>query len=1429
MQGGEGSSASQQSETVVHPRAGGLVSTPLVDSAGKFAAGAIRLTAAESGRHFDGETVAAAPKGSKAKEKTPPGSPTQKDTGGSGSSKQADSGGASGAARTRSAIALQEEADLRNATQDSKKSAASKRSLASAFDDAAEWEKPNEEPNTWESVFKYNVESFDEAALSQLRWQHYIAGYMVHPNSSVWTAESPGRVVYDRTGVSIPLYANKPQLNWVVGLVEKSDLNTMKKGITSSSATGMMYPVWKFPTQPDNGCMVNAIMTAAGPAQLEPNSRDPDTGLCNDVALRKVNEFRTSTANWAEEVLNGDQEDPDYARVFAVFELGSVKGKDARLKQLRSRLAEIRGTGALHMDFPQLVAIKSGEFIQECRFTAMADIEPSVIGYRGDFDLLGGLHTSAFNLQFEPENEHSGRPFPWTAELDGSMFPLAFPVGAASYTHYMRTPNERVATGHCDAILCASNYLCSTVNHPFNILDPSTWTPMIYTPKIGFFTTPYHQHRKWDAGVVSTTMHVRVGSIVTLTNEGINLADKLPSDQPREGMKLKHLVLSTWVKLSSSAYNRGIESLLGQLESEDPEVKDAAKVSKESIDAYHAYVESHPIADQPARQPSHLQCPQAMVILLEIDVGDKPSMAVIRALVENFDVKASKGRVRLAQFDFIEAIEEVAEDQFDHKIQKQVYQPITVHDEKESPTPENKLKLVGTVFPKPYQFHADLFGVMLDLIKEVGLQAAIDAAAAPKAKGGPAQTPSDRFRVWCQSVVHHAIRNPLFELEEFELLKAIAQPSHDFDAFVNHQIKKYFFEEDSRDDYGSYLSREESELVDMTKKSVKASKGGKGAASGKKKPPSSSKKSESKSSSKKSKVSEDDEEEADDEHDEEFTLDEADDSTKRKSKTKSKKAASAEGEEDEEGEEGEEVEDLYYAPPKPFTIKNAQKAMNAFVRQTGLSAYLPSSVYSQCRSFLSEASTPDAIGHRLHQMGKPKGNISQVYKALFPLIAEHDPQVYLAFFLVDDIDDIVNMIRSEDQVWRHTYPYNRVPLPETDIWTPVEGEEAEEEEEEAEEVTNASKKKRTKKASPPDEEEEEDAESAGEEEGVELISHTKRAVSKIVQDESSKKRGRGRTSESPPPSKKGKTQVSEVEQKRWNDFRSPPPRKVTLKVTPPKVIPPKQQPELKQPPLKKPESKKATPTPTSKRKAPPSPPPSSDKDEEVEVEEEVAADEEDETMEAELPSSPPPVASKKSKPLPISSKSLPIPSKSSSKATPPEAKKSKIDSSEDVRHLSEQLAAQSAAHAAQSAAFAASKSAHDHQMAELRNMIKDLAAAKAAPPPTAVAPSPTIALPPSTLTPAPVASLPSAAPSTFVDSLSSFAHPPISHPSHSSMPFGMALQLMAHSQQQAAQHQQRERLAIERATASSAAFELGQSQLMHTLAMVNLGFTYGSR
>ena len=157
------------------------------------------------------------------------------------------------------------------------------------------------------------------------------------------------------------------------------------------------------------------------------------------------------------------------------------------------------------------------------------------------------------------------------------------------------------------------------------------------------------------------TIHIRVGTIVRINEEGlvaINVPDELPT--------MTYVVLSTWVRLSTSLWSKHVESTREKLKSESSEVRKQAEISMAAIDKYHDYVVEHTVlSDEVTREKviTNIQAPSYLVTLLRLD-GQAESMAEVLTVLEEFTAD-SDDRVVVVDFSHIQVNREFTQAQFD--------------------------------------------------------------------------------------------------------------------------------------------------------------------------------------------------------------------------------------------------------------------------------------------------------------------------------------------------------------------------------------------------------------------------------------------------------------------------------------------------------------------------------------------------------------------------------------------------------------------------------------------------------------------------------------------------------------------------------------------------------------------------------------------
>lgn len=467
--------------------------------------------------------------------------------------------------------------------------------------------------------------------------QNFITNHLVHPSSQHFNTRSPGRMVMMDEDV-LPPYCTKPQLIFHLA------------PIPSNRAKIIAYPHWILPTSPTNS-LLDAFYIGMYPGAIY-NCR-PAHGVPKDEELQSAQTFVRQTAitiiNFIRQALEeSDKKNPRLLQY--VGTLSNLCGLPSRgpnyVQQLKAlvygwmedQISTEDYDRALHCI--KVIADFSMKHVQMCIY--LTD-ELQWLNYELDMDQPSGMTISTYRHHFlrpsrDIDNEFFPLPTAATLEDKPDQLNICSLLCHRRLLDPCTDEQQSNLTRHFEPMIPAPDLFFSTVNHPLNILTPCTWTPVIPSPSCPLFLTPYHQFQR-DGKV----FHIRSGSII-----------KLEPDVEGAENEDHWVVISTWIKLSSTRMTKECDELKRQMEDHnaDAGVRQGAENTMEKLSKFQSRYKY-----SPNTMP---KCPSGLVTIINVKGR---TMFQIRQEIES---KASKDcNIRTVIVEQIASVEQWPIDKFE--------------------------------------------------------------------------------------------------------------------------------------------------------------------------------------------------------------------------------------------------------------------------------------------------------------------------------------------------------------------------------------------------------------------------------------------------------------------------------------------------------------------------------------------------------------------------------------------------------------------------------------------------------------------------------------------------------------------------------------------------------------------------------------------
>jgi hypothetical protein len=250
-------------------------------------------------------------------------------------------------------------------------------------------------------------------------------------------------------------------------------------------------------------------------------------------------------------------------------------------------------------------------WLQHCNFLGEHELFPF---QELDADQAGGItvgRPGGLYFPDPPDAVDTSTRFPFTADAETKR---------GCYIFYHRVKLSPGDILHAEPLLPANDYFYSTVNHPLNVLTPCAWMPAIPYANCAFFFTPFHQFLHPTS---HETVHVRTGSVVK-----------------RRGSDDQWLVISTWIRLSSTRTAAEVNKLRGLSQEDDEEIKKAAQTSLEKMEEWSKTVDQQHLPRTPCGIVSAIKVEGTTLAQLREEVK-KPDLEVESFAVEEVDSTVS--------------------------------------------------------------------------------------------------------------------------------------------------------------------------------------------------------------------------------------------------------------------------------------------------------------------------------------------------------------------------------------------------------------------------------------------------------------------------------------------------------------------------------------------------------------------------------------------------------------------------------------------------------------------------------------------------------------------------------------------------------------------------------------------------------------------
>ncbi len=579
-----------------------------------------------------------------------------------------------------------------------------------------------------EEMWKFEKSSVEAHLRSKVKAVLRLVSGMVWPHDVTWSPSHPGRLCNDQQSEVIPPNRITPIVVWVSAPHPDGggDPPLTQRDYGKAGLRSLFYPYLHVPLHPDGNCLAHGLATANEFDTLGSSEWDSATGFRTD-ANDSVDAFKTHLVDKLRQWLAAD-DSSEQAQLLSVFtfsvleqvdDVGTEAELDAKnepkvdasgnqiMKKIRrnatdaeraermqtvkaaieGQIAQFLNRAGLDHRFMECVALVFNMQIEDLSFAPPASFadEPFHGSSRPDFDYLSGTTVGwRSNTYF---NTNVGR-----ANLDLLNRTTVLDNGrkAVSIVNYHRTARSTSGISHYGLLLPLPLLMSVDINSPLFNIEPSAWIPMVVQPNLSAFIVPYLQRRRTDSKDV--VIHVRAGEIVGVKADSKDKSDVIDPS--------RWLVLSTFVKLSSTLYQDNVEERKSDREASSVEAGSANSNSKKRADRFNQLVNNLPSLNLAER--AHLRkIPEGWVVALLLPESKAvPSFAELRTLLANLETaKESNFIVQTISFDDIMSVHPRSAEEVDQFYDLYVQTPI-----RDPETGVCEIDLLPTRRPVPLSF-----------------------------------------------------------------------------------------------------------------------------------------------------------------------------------------------------------------------------------------------------------------------------------------------------------------------------------------------------------------------------------------------------------------------------------------------------------------------------------------------------------------------------------------------------------------------------------------------------------------------------------------------------------------------------------------------------------------------------------------------------